>query len=151
LHAKQNWSDAADGAAAAAANPLLLLSLDAADRVLFSSAKHHVSQPREAEASFAPALTWPSLLTLSLGLLFRGGIGYAVAHFYRTGHRWLWALLALVTGPAGVLTLMALRRLPSRIKCPACGAPRGVADLACPRCHEQWPSPTRTGAEVFSG
>lgn len=62
-----------------------------------------------------------------------------------------WGLLALVTGMAGVLTLLAIRGLPRRIKCPSCNQARAINQPICPRCAAPFSPPRQTGIEIFAG
>lgn len=61
----------------------------------------------------------------------------------------LWAAFGLVTGIPGVLTLLALRQLPARIRCPNCARLRVVTRENCEHCGAPFGAPPSEQIEVF--
>jgi hypothetical protein len=49
----------------------------------------------------------------------------------------------------GHLVCRSLFDLPARVPCPACGRPRAVDHMTCPRCKARWPIPPQTGCEIL--
>lgn len=61
-----------------------------------------------------------------------------------------WAVGNVLLGPAGVLTMLALRGWPTRETCPACGRRRVVGRERCPRCAAAPEPPPLDGTEIFA-
>jgi hypothetical protein len=83
-------------------------------------------------------------------LLVCGVIAFMLGMAYRVKHRWGWVVLAIVCGPAALLSFVAFNRWPRRGRCPACGKPRPLEMAECPHCRQPWPAPGRTGTEIFA-
>ena len=97
-----------------------------------------------------PDQEWIRTATFCLCLLIFVSLMRPLTAFYRLEHGWLWYLLALLTGPAALLTLLATQKIPGRIRCPVCNTPRPLVALTCPTCHAPWPVPAQTGTEIFT-
>lgn len=78
-------------------------------------------------------------------------VSLAIARHYafKKANRRMWVILNFLTGPAGLLTLIALRDWPAREVCPACGARRVVDRDRCEHCAAEFAAPQRDGTEVF--
>ncbi|MCL2646382.1 MAG: hypothetical protein FWD61_05160 [Phycisphaerales bacterium] len=143
-----NSIDLRDGPLAAAANPLT-------GYVARFVLRHILNEPwyRQDQESldhiFGPPTTWRGWLTCVLTLLLSAAITVPLARWY---HRRpvLWAILSFLTGPAAILTLIATNTFPQRIACPSCKKRRIVSEESCPHCHAIWPTPPRTGTEIFA-
>ena len=76
---------------------------------------------------------------------------FVLARRYAFGWRaviW-WTVGGLLLGPAGLLTLLALREWPARITCESCGRKRLVDRASCEHCGEAFPPCKPTGIEIF--
>lgn len=105
------------------------------------------------QATF-PAPVW-FLVTFALILVASASVcalvSLAIARrcaFQKTNRR-VWAILIFLIGPAGLLTLIALRDWPAREVCPACGARRVVDRDRCEHCAAEFAPPQQDGTEVF--
>ncbi|MBN1346168.1 MAG: hypothetical protein JXQ73_26000 [Phycisphaerae bacterium] len=76
-------------------------------------------------------------------------LGIARRYAFTRRQTWGWAIAGFVLGPAGVLTLLALREWPARIACVSCGCMRVVDQEQCGRCGAAFPPPAPTGTELF--
>jgi hypothetical protein len=68
--------------------------------------------------------------------------------FTRRQARW-WTVVGFFFGPAGVLTLVALREWPARVACGSCGAMRLVDRERCGNCEAGWAPRAAAGTEIF--
>ncbi len=60
-----------------------------------------------------------------------------------------WMVLVSLMGPAGFLAWLALREIPMRVPCPACGRLRAVNRDHCENCEATFAPPPRNGFEIF--
>jgi hypothetical protein len=60
-----------------------------------------------------------------------------------------WALFVLAFNLAGLVTFRLIADWPVRVRCPRCERKRPVEEARCPHCHTPWPTPERTGIEIF--
>lgn len=65
----------------------------------------------------------------------------------RARRAWQW--VAILLGPAGLVTLWFLRDWPAREACPSCGSRRPVTCDRCPHCGQTVAPPTATGTEIL--
>ncbi len=86
----------------------------------------------------------------AVGLLL-GGIAFAWARGagYTRGRAARWALFILCFGLPGLAAFRLGSDWPACIRCPRCGRKRPIEKERCPHCHEPWPAPERTGAEII--
>lgn len=61
----------------------------------------------------------------------------------------VWSSFNLFSGVPGILTLLSLRQLPPRVRCPHCGRRRVVSREICEHCGATFASPPSEGIEVF--
>lgn len=93
--------------------------------------------------------TTPALITVALlGLASAAWVWRTHRKNYR-GDAWLWALVALLLGPAGAVGYALHWGRPPRVTCPDCGraVPRNRG--ACPACQAEWAPPAVLGIEVL--
>ena len=76
----------------------------------------------------------------------------ALARRYAFGRRATigWTVGNLLLGPAGVLTMLAIREWPARERCPSCGRGRVVDRDHCPHCAATPEPPPLDGTEIFA-
>jgi hypothetical protein len=79
-------------------------------------------------------------LTLALARRYAFGRGATV----------VWTASNFLLGPAGVLTMLAVREWPAREACPACGRRRVVDRERCPACAAPPALPAADGTEIFA-
>ena len=80
-----------------------------------------------------------------------GWLAYRTAGLYgftKGETRW-WLSLALLLGPAGLLTLLCLRAWPVRQICHACGKLRPADRALCVNCESAAEAPPRDGTEIL--
>jgi hypothetical protein len=98
----------------------------------------------------------PIGMALALGLL----VGLATCCAWSAGRtarrygfgkteRLAWSWVALLLGPAGLVTLWLLRDWPVRERCTACGKWRPVTLANCPSCGQTVAPSTVTGTEIL--
>jgi hypothetical protein len=58
-------------------------------------------------------------------------------------------MLALLLGITALLTLLSVRQLPLRVKCPRCGKLRVVRRHQCEHCAAAFDPPRPEGIEIF--
>jgi hypothetical protein len=97
------------------------------------------------------ASVWP-ILKWSLGTtVVMAGLTFWLARRREIGRAaWLWAILVLLLGPAGLLLMLCSRGLPVTVRCASCSKGRRVDQGACPHCGAPAPTPARNGTEVFA-
>lgn len=97
----------------------------------------------------------PVVVLACVLLLVSGLVGVAVTlliarrYAFSGGERLVWGALGFLGGPAGVLTLVALRDWPVRRTCPGCATLRIVTRDSCEHCGAVFAPPARDGTEVF--
>jgi len=82
---------------------------------------------------------------LSAAAAFSRGKIYA----FTPGRLRTWTAIALLLGPLGLLTMLALIEWPALEQCPACGKNRIVTSEHCEHCGEPFAAPAMDGTEVF--
>ena len=144
---KLHQSERAGGFFAAVSNPLLEAAMEGVRRLT-------AAYSNDPYLLRVPMLYFPrtpqGLATFSATLLLCGLIAFLLGTAYRLTRRWMWVLLAIVCGPAALLTFFAFNRWPPRRPCPACGKRRPIEARECPHCRQPWPAPARTGTEIFA-
>ena len=90
-------------------------------------------------------------VVLLVGAVCWASVVFGIARRYAfTRHQaWWWAIGGFFFGPAGLLTLLALREWPARVACAACGRKRLVDRWQCEHCGADFPPPAPTGTEIF--
>jgi hypothetical protein len=88
---------------------------------------------------------------LIVGAVLSAVVVFIIARRYTFSRRQTlgWALAGLVLGPAGILTLLALREWPARVVCPSCGRMRVVDREACWHCSATFPPPPSAATDIF--
>ena len=104
------------------------------------------------ELSISPAAFWAAVaVVLLVEAALWSAVVYGIARRYRFAPReaaW-WMAMGFAFGPAGLLTMLALREWPARAACASCGQMRLVDREHCDHCHAPWP-PARCGeTEIF--
>lgn len=61
-----------------------------------------------------------------------------------------WMLFVLLTGPIGLLTLLAQETWPVSEPCPACGKRRLITFDQCEHCGAAWSAPAKDGTELIT-
>jgi hypothetical protein len=61
----------------------------------------------------------------------------------------VWSIAAFLLGISGILTLLAVRGLPLRVKCPRCGRARSIHRTDCEHCGQPFAGPPQKGIEIF--
>lgn len=61
-----------------------------------------------------------------------------------------WSIFLFLTGPVGLLTLLAQETWPLSEPCPACGKRRLITLERCGHCGAPWPEPARDGTEIVT-
>jgi hypothetical protein len=140
---------AADGALAGIADPLLAGIVDLMDWRHFRFEDINFVYP-DYLIGGDTLHRWPAIVVLAAVLLICALLAWPLAKAYRLDRSWPWMILALITGPAALLALIATCTLPQRIKCPNCHARRPITDPVCPNCKAPWPAPVQTGTEIFT-
>jgi hypothetical protein len=79
------------------------------------------------------------------------GITLALARRYAFSRRRLagWTILCFLSGPMGILTMLALLDWPPRVNCASCGKMRVVNRQQCQHCAADFPPPPNVGVEIF--
>ena len=110
--------------------------------------------PAETEGTLS--VPHPSVQDRDLAVLFVVAVVLAAFAFFwarRTGfspkQARRWAGFVFCFGLPGLLTFRLASDWPRRVPCSHCGALRSIAAAECPHCHRPWPSPPRTGSEIF--
>jgi hypothetical protein len=96
-------------------------------------------------------MTVMPLVLICVMAVVSGAITYQLAGrflFAPRQIRW-WTTASVLLGPAGVLTLVALRDWPAREPCSTCGRKRVVNREHCEYCGAPFAPPARDGTEVF--
>jgi hypothetical protein len=106
--------------------------------------RHVLSGPDAAFLIFAGVV-------LLVGAVFWASLVFGIARRYAFTRRqaWWWAIGGFFFGPAGLLTLLALREWPARVPCAACGRKRLVERRQCEHCGAAFAPPKPTGTELF--
>jgi hypothetical protein len=60
-----------------------------------------------------------------------------------------WAVFVFAFNIAGLITFRLVADWPVQVRCPQCSRKRPVEESECPHCHTPWPSPPRSGIEIF--
>jgi hypothetical protein len=96
-------------------------------------------------------LTNGELTALTGVALFLGLLEAFIAHRTHLGLRpaLFRVAMSVLFGFAGLLASRLAAPHPARIRCPRCARPRSVQSATCGHCHEAWPPPPPTGAEIF--
>jgi predicted amidophosphoribosyltransferase len=61
----------------------------------------------------------------------------------------MWIKFTAIAGIPGLLTLLAMRSLPGRVRCDSCRRPRLVTRSRCEHCAAEFSAPPAEGIEVF--
>lgn len=90
-------------------------------------------------------------ILLALGLLSTG-IAYRRMRRYSfpAARQRNWLLFVLLTGPIGLLTLLAQETWPVSEPCPACGKRRLITFDQCEHCGATWSAPAKDGTELIT-
>ncbi|HEX4795754.1 MAG TPA: ABC transporter permease [Humisphaera sp.] len=67
----------------------------------------------------------------------------------RTGKTAIWSAINLLSGPGGIVAMIALHELPARERCAACGRWRFAGQQYCRHCDKPLPPPAMDGSEIF--
>lgn len=130
-----------------------------------------VSRPKSPDPQWSEALqcavlpTLPVLLARTFGnelrnltLIICALVGLASAAFtfllcrryaFARSATIVWTIFNLLTGIPGILTLLSLRQLPARVRCPHCGKPRVVSREICEHCGAAFSPPGAEGIEIL--
>ena len=121
----------------------------------FSPATFPPTETSGPASSFPPVAPHAPVAGLAMLLVLAGVLGgltwfQARRVGFSAGRAWRWAALVFCFGLPGLLTFRLASAWPTRVRCPRCGCQRPIGADACPRCHQAWPPPEPTGAEIFS-
>jgi hypothetical protein len=87
-----------------------------------------------------------AVITAALGVLtfiWARGVDFPLGRAVR------WALFVFCFGLPGLIAFRLSADWPVRVRCPQCGRKRSIETEVCPHCHQAWPIPHSTGAEIF--
>lgn len=142
--------DDPDAPARAAKTAALQSPWKTCDAILFALANPILELPAAALDLTPRAAEPPPLLPMLLTLLASALLTLPIALRYRLrALAGLWTLLALLTGPAALLTMIAIHTLPRKVRCKSCNAWR-YPTAPCPNHHAPDQPPPKSPTEILT-